>query len=177
MNLPNLLTMLRIVLIPVFAALYTHGHVIWALIIYILAAFTDALDGYLARRFHQITSFGMLMDPLADKLMQLTMLFCLAATGHVPYWLLYCLLVREVYQVSGSTYLLSRKKVVVSAKMPGKIATCLLIGGILLVYPWHQSLLTRQIGQIMLIGGLGFAIGSSVCYTISAVKQVKQSAC
>lgn len=173
MNLPNALTVLRLALIPVFAGLYLHDCQIAALAVYVAAAFTDALDGYLARRMNQITAFGKLCDPLADKLMQLTMLFCLAGSRLVPWWLLAALLVREGYQVAGAVYLLRRRKVVVSAKLPGKIATCLLIGGILCVYPWHRLPWLVDAGRALLMGGLAFAMISSVCYTVSAVRQVR----
>ncbi len=174
MNLPNALTVLRMALIPVFAGLYLQDAQIAALVVYVAAALTDALDGYLARRMNQVTAFGKLCDPLADKLMQLTMLFCLAGSCLVPWWLLAALLVREGYQVAGALYLLRRRKVVVSAKLPGKIATCLLIGGILCVYPWHQLLWLMEIGRVLLMGGLAFAVISSICYTVSAVRQVWQ---
>ena len=177
MNLPNALTILRMALIPVFAWLYFQGAQVAALAVYVVAALTDALDGYLARKLNQITSFGKLCDPLADKLMQLTMLFCLTSTGYVPWWLLTALLVREGYQVLGAAYLLGRRKVVVSAQMPGKIATCLFIAGILMVYPWHQIGWLSGAGRALLVVALGFAVVSSVCYTLSILKQLKGGDC
>ena len=59
---------------------------------YVVACVTDAVDGYLARRLNQVTAFGKLMDPLADKLMQLSMMLCLASTGYLPWWVLFVLL-------------------------------------------------------------------------------------
>ena len=81
MNIPNLLTIVRMVLIPVFAGLYAAGRPVAALCVYVAACITDAVDGYLARRWNEVTAFGKLMDPLADKLLQLTMMGCLTLTG------------------------------------------------------------------------------------------------
>ena len=86
-NVPNLLTMLRMAAVVVFIVLFARGKKNAAMIVFILAAVTDVLDGYIARRFHLITSFGKLMDPLADKLMTLSALVCLTVTGYVPLWL------------------------------------------------------------------------------------------
>ena len=87
-NVPNLLTMLRMVGVAVFIALFAAGKTTAAMVVFILAACTDALDGYIARKYHLITSFGKLMDPLADKLMTLSALVCLTVKGLVPEWLL-----------------------------------------------------------------------------------------
>ena len=116
MNLPNALTALRMALIPLFVwAFYQVGPGV-ALVIYLLAAATDWLDGFLARRWNQVTSFGKLADPLADKLMLLTMLFCMGQSGRVPWWVLGVMLGKELLMVIGSVFLLKRHNVVVMAK-------------------------------------------------------------
>ena len=122
MNLPNLLTILRMCMIPIFVALYYSGMQPLALVVYLLAGATDILDGYLARKWNQITSFGKLMDPLADKLMTLTMIYCLADTGYLPVWVLIVLLLKELMMVLGSLALLKGlkgQKIVVMANWAG----------------------------------------------------------
>ncbi len=175
MNLPNALTLLRIVLIPVFALLYLKGHPPAAFAVYVAAALTDALDGYLARKLNQITDFGKLADPVADKLMQLTMLACLAATGYVPWWVLGVLAVKELYLMAGSLVLL-RQKVVVSANYYGKTATVLSIAAIIFIYPWHKVLWLREAGYWILAASLIVAAISLVVYTSRAVRAVKTNA-
>jgi len=167
MTVPNVLTAIRVLFVPVFAWLYVDGRPIPALMVYLFCALTDALDGYLARRLNQVTDFGKLVDPLADKLMLLTILFCLTWSGHVHWWIPAALLLRECYQVVGSAYLLKRKNVVVYARLPGKISTCLFILGIVMVYPWHEWTLLTLAGQWLLVAALVFALVSSVCYTCS----------
>ncbi len=69
MNLPNKLTTLRMILVPIFIVVYISGYNIAALAVFIIASFTDFLDGYLARKYELITNYGKIMDPLADKLL------------------------------------------------------------------------------------------------------------
>ena len=83
-NIPNALTMLRLALIPVFVWLFWNADRKLALAVFILASLTDMLDGMLARKLHQITDFGKLFDPLADKLMVLTALICQGLAGVFP---------------------------------------------------------------------------------------------
>ena len=84
-TVPNVLTMLRLVLVPVFAVLFFRGDRKASLAVFIAASLTDLLDGYLARRLNQITDFGKLFDPLADKLMVLTALVCQGIAGVFPW--------------------------------------------------------------------------------------------
>ena len=107
LNLPNALTFLRILMIPaVYITYYQLPERRWiALVIYLLASFTDFLDGYLARKWNQITSFGKLFDPLADKLIVLTVLYCLADTDYAPWWVFFLMLGKEILMVLGSLLL------------------------------------------------------------------------
>ena len=87
MNLPNKLTLLRIIAIPVFIVVLMMGHGYVATIIFIAAALTDMLDGHIARKYDLVTNFGKLMDPLADKLLVMSALLCLVELGDVAGWM------------------------------------------------------------------------------------------
>jgi CDP-diacylglycerol--glycerol-3-phosphate 3-phosphatidyltransferase len=100
-NPANLLTMLRIVLVPVFASLMLYHQPGWALLVYGLAAITDLVDGWLARRHGWVTALGIFIDPLADKLLQLTAVTLLAVQGHAAPWVAVLAWAREVVVVSG----------------------------------------------------------------------------
>ena len=76
-TIPNLLSLIRILLIPVFVALFFHDEMIWAALILIISGLTDTLDGYIARHFNMITNLGKVLDPIADKLTQAVVAFCL----------------------------------------------------------------------------------------------------
>ena len=123
LNIPNVLTLVRVILVPVFIALYCCGQTGLAFAAYVAASLTDAVDGRLARRLNQVTDFGKLMDPLADKLMQMSMMFCLAGTGYLPWWVLFVLLAKEAVMVAGGALLLKRD-VVVMSNWSGKAARC-----------------------------------------------------
>ena len=107
LNVPNILTMVRILLLPVVVWRFLVGDSTGALLAYLAAMLTDAVDGYLARRWNEVTAFGKLMDPLADKLLQLTMMGCLTLTGYIHWWVLAVMAAKEIFMVIGGTMLLS----------------------------------------------------------------------
>lgn len=177
MNLPNLLTILRMCMIPIFVALYYSGMQPMALIVYLLAGATDILDGYLARKWNQITSFGKLMDPLADKLMTLTMIYCLTDTGYLPVWVLIVLLLKELMMVAGSLALLKGlkgQKIVVMANWAGKAATAMLIAAVALVFPWHSWDIVRTVGQVIMYIAVGFSLFAMGNYAYVYVKKLTE---
>ncbi len=170
MNMPNTLTIVRMVLIPVFAGLYAAGHPVAALCVYVAACITDAVDGYLARRWNQVTAFGKLMDPLADKLLQLTMMGCLTLTGYIHWWVLAVMAAKEIFMVIGGTMLLKRRNVVVFANWAGKVATVMIILSVLAIYPWHPWRWLRMAGKVMLDVAVGFSLFALVNYIMIYVK-------
>ena len=101
-NVPNVLTLLRILAAPLLAYFLMRGHYDYALYTFALAAATDALDGYIARHFHQSTEFGAALDPLADKLITLTCMLILTFQGLVPLWLTLAMVVRDSVIVAGA---------------------------------------------------------------------------
>ncbi|MEM1025707.1 MAG: CDP-diacylglycerol--glycerol-3-phosphate 3-phosphatidyltransferase [Myxococcota bacterium] len=96
MNLPNSLTLGRVLAVPIVMLLLQSGEDLWALFLFILAAVTDFFDGVLARRWNQITQFGKFVDPLADKLLLLGALVALQDLGRVSSWIVFALLSREL---------------------------------------------------------------------------------
>ena len=127
MNLPNKLTILRVILIPFFVffmlAPYFEGYGNFiAVAIFIIASFTDFLDGYLARRDNLVTNFGKFMDPLADKLLVCAALICLVETGQLPAWVVVIIISRE-FIISGFRLIASDNGVVIAASYWGKFKT------------------------------------------------------
>ena len=158
MNLPNALTIFRLLLVPVFTYLYAHSSYAWGLIVFVTAALTDMLDGYLARKYHQITNFGKLADPLADKLMTLSMLYCLCKSGYVPWWILYIILAKELVLIIGGTLLVRCRNVVPYSNWAGKITTVTFIVSIICVYPWHSCEWLHETGGVLMMVAVGFAL-------------------
>ena len=101
MSIPNILTFLRILLIPLFVMAYSYNEFTLASVLFILASITDLLDGFLARMTGQVTKLGALLDPLADKLLLLSSFSLLFYRGIVPLWILITVLSKDVVVVSG----------------------------------------------------------------------------
>lgn len=130
-HIPNILTVLRFILIP-FAVVYMlSDQYIIAIIIICASGLTDVLDGAIARKFNFITNFGKLIDPLADKVTQLSLLGTLVLKDIVPLWILIIVLFKEAAMVAGASFLYG-KELVVSSKWYGKAATVLFYLAIIL---------------------------------------------
>ncbi len=150
-NIPNLLSMLRILLVGVFVWLFCEGRYLPALSVFIFAFFTDVLDGSLARRYGWVSSFGKLIDPLADKLMTVAALVCIWLGKQRPVYLILfiAVAVKEFLMLLGGLFMV-RRRVVAFAAWPGKLATGLFAVGVMLslisfeaveVEPWNLVIL------------------------------------
>ncbi|KJU82340.1 CDP-diacylglycerol--glycerol-3-phosphate 3-phosphatidyltransferase [Candidatus Magnetobacterium bavaricum] len=128
-NIPTLLTLSRIVLIPVFI-LVTPDNPLLGAVVFGIASITDFLDGYLARHLGQITEFGIIMDPVADKFLVISALFLLVSMGSLSVWLAIIITVREFLVTTLRVVALS-KKIVIKAELGGKLKTTAQITGIL----------------------------------------------
>jgi len=124
MNLPNKLTMGRIIAVPFFIALYMTGYFWPALIVFIAASFTDLLDGKIARKYNLVTNFGKIMDPLADKILVYSAFCLMVGDGLVPAWVLIVILARE-FLIAGMRTVAASEGIVIAADMSGKIKTVL----------------------------------------------------
>ncbi|MDE6944167.1 MAG: CDP-diacylglycerol--glycerol-3-phosphate 3-phosphatidyltransferase [Lachnospiraceae bacterium] len=126
MNLPNKLTMFRVILIPFFVVFLlvdiTSVDKWIALAIFIVASLTDMLDGKIARKYNLVTNFGKFMDPLADKLLVCSALICLVALERIPAWMVIVIIARE-FIISGFRLVASDNGVVIAASYWGKFKT------------------------------------------------------
>ncbi len=134
MNLPNILSIFRMCLVPFFPVVFfsgnAHAHE-YAAIIYAIAGATDVLDGFIARRFNQITKLGKLLDPLADKLMTITVFICISIVGLIPWWVFIPLFAKDALLIAGGAKLYQDMSAVIQANIFGKLATTFLVlGGI-----------------------------------------------
>ena len=173
MNLPNILTALRIAMIPVFILTYERVAPAVSLLIFLGASLTDCLDGYLARKWNQVTAFGKLFDPLADKLLLLSVLFCFARSGLVPWWVMAVVGVKEILMMTGSMWMLA-KKVVVSANQLGKAATVLFIMALTFVFPWHPLGWLTALGTWLLYGAVWLSVAALFVYAFGALAWLKE---
>ena len=124
MNLPNKLTIARIISVPFFIAAYMFGYYILAFVLFIAASFTDMLDGKIARKYNLVTNFGKIMDPLADKILVYSAFCLMVEDGTVPGWMLIVILARE-FAIAGMRTVAASDGTVIAAGMSGKIKTVL----------------------------------------------------
>lgn len=139
MNLPNKLTMLRVIMVPFFIVFLLGGNGEWAwfnaifggimenvkwisLILFIVASLTDLLDGKIARKYNLVTNFGKFMDPLADKLLVCSALICMISLGQLPAWYVIIIIARE-FIISGFRLVASDSGIVIAASYWGKFKT------------------------------------------------------
>ena len=139
MNLPNKLTILRVIMLPFFVAFLmlengantTYRYIAAAL--FIIASLTDLLDGKIARKYNLVTNFGKFMDPLADKLLVCSALICMIELGQLPAWMVIIIISRE-FIISGFRLVASDNGVVIAASYWGKFKTTFqMIGVVLLI--------------------------------------------
>ena len=158
MNLPNKLTILRIIMIPFFVlfmlldggANQTYRYI--AAVIFIVASFTDLLDGKIARKYNLVTNFGKFMDPLADKLLVCSGLICFVGLGALPAWFV-IIIISRVFIISGFRLVASDNGVVIAASYWGKFKTVsqMIMSVLLIVNIPALSILTAIFSVIALV--------------------------
>lgn len=177
LNLPNLLTFGRIAIIPLVLWLIDRGSprdCLWAAIVYAMAALTDLIDGYLARRLNVVSVLGKFLDPLADKLLVTALLVWMVPMGRIASWAVVLLLSREL-AVTGLRSVASSSGLVIAAGDDGKSKTALQMVGILCLligYPYHLNLGIIDLGTVDLVPvgralvyiSLFFSLTSAVSY-------------
>lgn len=169
MNIPNILTLLRIIMIPIFYVVFFSditNSSLFAALIFIVASLTDWFDGFLARKWSLVTNFGKIMDPLADKLLVMTALICLLTSFRIPAWAVIVILAREM-AITGLRIIAASEGVVVAADMLGKFKTVFQMVAIILL------LLNNFIGIYMLYIAIFFTILSGIDYIIKMNRVIK----
>ena len=142
-HVPNILTIIRFLLIPIIIIFAIQDNYIATIIVLTLSGITDILDGYIARKFNFISDFGKLMDPLADKATQVALLVTLTIQKIIPIWIILVVIIKEFLMVSGASFLYG-KELVVSSKWYGKLTTVLFYIAIvcsLIIQYWNGTLL------------------------------------
>ena len=162
-NVPNALSVLRIALVPVFMLLYLSHKDTWAFGVLLLSGATDVLDGMIARRFHQITDCGKLLDPLSDKLTQVAVVLSLTTRFGELLPLAVLCLVKESCQAVGGILLLKNNSTVRGSKWFGKLSTVVFYVCMLVLVLWRDRLspvwgwtLIGTAGVCMLLAFIGY---------------------
>ena len=162
LTIPNLLSLIRILLIPLFVWLYLgEENVPATAVVLVLSGLTDALDGFIARHYHMVSDFGKALDPFADKLTQFAMLCSLVIRFPRMLWLIIVLCVKEILVASSQLVVIRKTELVLGAEWHGKITTILLYAVMILHLLWLDipatlswSLVGLCIGMLLLSGVL-----------------------
>lgn len=167
LNLPTILTFSRIILIPFFVWI-TPSSPILGVTIFLIASVTDFLDGYLARRSGQITKFGIILDPIADKILVISALILLVDMVRISAWIAIIVIVRE-FMVTGIRVVALSKDLVIPAETGGKWKTATQMTSIvMLLLPFNIGFIDLyDIGLVLMYISVVLAIVSGVKYTIS----------
>ena len=161
-------------MVPVFVQVYflpdPRAH-IWAALIYGLAFLTDILDGWIARHFNMITRLGRILDPLADKLMTLTVIICVALDGIIPMWVIAIFLCKELAMLLGGAILVRRVGDVITANWWGKISTGVffVVLALLVLFP-----IPRPWSTAMITCALFLALATLIRYTLDFLKILRK---
>lgn len=183
MTIPNALSILRILLVPVFAVLYIQGIQpgretlqYWSFAVLALSGLTDCLDGFIARRFNQITDLGKLLDPVADKLTQMAVLICLVV--HYPRLipLLIVCVCKELGQFIGSAIMLHKGAAIQGAKWYGKLTTIVFYLAMAVIVLWGDDMPWQAMAALCTVVGLLmlFAFFKYVKLFFNAKKEMDQ---
>ncbi len=174
LSLPNLLTLIRLLAIPVMARLIYVGepYVLLAFVLFLCIWLTDMLDGYMARRLNQVTEFGKVFDPFVDKVFQLTVAITMYCIGKLPLWVPVVIAVKESFLMVGGLTLLKRSGAVIPARWYGKAATILFVIAFATLFflPAEAYFLTDYI----FIPPVLLSLFACVQYGISFLKIIKE---
>lgn len=181
MNLPNKLTLFRVILIPFFVffllAPYFEGYGNYiAVAIFIIASITDFLDGKIARKYHLVTNFGKFMDPLADKLLVCSAMICLIGLGKLASWIVIVIIARE-FIISGFRLIASDNGVVIAASYWGKFKTTfqmLMVIVLMLDITLNQLAWLHILGIVLTYIALALTVISLIDYIVKNKDVLKE---
>jgi cardiolipin synthase len=171
-TVPNLISLLRLALVPVFAVLIVQGQDLWALAVLALSGFSDWLDGFIARQFDQVSGLGKVLDPAADRLFILVTLIALVWREAIPLWLALALVSRDVVLVGLMPFLARRRYGPLPVHFAGKAATFALL------YAFPLLLLAESSGPVGTVSaalGWAFAWWGLALYWFAAVLYLVQA--
>ena len=160
-TVPNVISFVRLATVPVFVTLFITDHENAAVILYALGAWTDFLDGYIARRTNSVTDLGKLLDPLADRIFIAALVIALVVRGTLPWWVAVVILGRDLLVLSLFPYMERRKIERIAVNQVGKTATAALLAGLTLL---ALSETTFVSGELSEPAGMGLTLLGAVLY-------------
>lgn len=190
-TVPNVISFIRLCLVPVFFVLLMNGYNLAATLLYALAAGTDWVDGQIARRTNQVSKLGQLLDPAVDRILMISGVLGLFLVGRLPLWIILVVIVRDLFLLVGGACLIKRFRIRVAVVYPGKVATTLLFigfAGLLLNWPLLPGLGIVDVAWLpgfnadacswgiwFVYAGLVLALATTAYYIASALRQLREA--
>ncbi|CAK7006203.1 MAG: Putative cardiolipin synthase [Paraeggerthella hongkongensis] len=190
-TVPNVISFIRLCLVPVFFVLLMNGYNLVATLLYALAAGTDWVDGQIARRTNQVSKLGQLLDPAVDRILMISGVLGLFLVGRLPLWIILVVIVRDLFLLVGGACLIKRFRIRVAVVYPGKVATTLLFigfAGLLLNWPLLPGLGIVDVAWLpgfnadacswgiwFVYAGLVLALATTAYYIASALRQLREA--
>lgn len=190
-TVPNVISFIRLCMIPLFITLVFQKQDIAACIVFALASGTDFIDGQIARRTHCVSKLGQLLDPAVDRLLMISGVAAVFITGRVPLWVIAVVIVRDVFLLAGGAFLIQKFKIRIPVVYPGKVATTLLFIGfaaLLLNIPVCQGLGIVSVSWLpglnaapygwgiwFIYAGLILSVFVTIYYIVCAVRELNSA--
>lgn len=169
LTIPNVLSVFRLCLIPVFIWLYiVKQNYIWSGSILVLSGLTDIVDGFIARHFHAVSNLGKILDPIADKLTQAAILFCLITRFSLMLIPLVLLILKEIFAGITGLLVIRRTGKVFGAVWHGKVSTCLLYAMMIIHVIWHN--IPALFSNLMIVVCIVMMMVSFILYGIQNIR-------
>ena len=181
-TIPNILTYVRLICVPVFAWLILDSrvpnNVWWGLGVFLFASVTDVIDGFIARKFNMVSDIGKVLDPLADKLLQITAVITLTLIGYINIAFPIIIVVKEVYMVVGAAIILlfARRRVTIQSNVWGKLATVCLAASVFSAF-FHDVFVTNGVYLDVFLFSVTsvLTIIAAVQYTVRIIMEIKRT--
>ena len=191
LTLPNVISVIRLCLVPLYLALLMGGQDLAAAVTFAVAAGTDFLDGQIARRTHTVSKLGQLLDPTVDRVLMITGVLGVFLVGRLPLWIILVVVLRDALLLGGGSWLLFKRGIRVPVIYPGKFATTFLFvgfAGLLLNWPlvpglgltdaaWLPGFSDGMVswGIWFIYAGLILSLGVTVYYSVAAARALKRA--
>lgn len=190
-TVPNVISFVRLCLVPIYFILLNDGHDIAATVLFAIAAGTDFVDGQIARRTHAVSKIGQVLDPAVDRILMIAGVVGLLMVGRLPIWIVLVVLLRDLFLLCGGAYLLKRYSIRIPVIYPGKFATTFLFvgfAGLLLNWPQIPGLgltdaswlpgfngTSTSWGIWFVYAGLLLALATTVYYVVRALSELSRA--
>lgn len=165
-GIPNILTAVRIILIPFFIVAFVNGNTALCAVIFVLSGISDIADGYIARRFSCESNVGKILDPIADKLTYATVVFCLCSRGKIPLYFVLVYAAVQILQGIGAIVVYKKGGTVVKSNVTGKIAGLSMFALCFFNLVFYETFAGSKADDILCLFALAVIVGASAMYVL-----------